>query len=105
MTASKGPRKYDVCGRPDNHFQPGRAAPQGPSRVITSAFTAEYKLEAARRVIDVGRTFAEAARELGMSEQLMGGWVRDERIRIEAAAVNGSAPWPVLSEHTRMACA
>ena len=36
MNGLEGPRKHDVSGRPDHHFQPGRAAPQGRSRLMTS---------------------------------------------------------------------
>lgn len=48
-------------------------------------FTAEYRVEAAHRVIDTDRPIAEVARELGVGEQLLGRWVRDERVRISAA--------------------
>jgi transposase-like protein len=47
-------------------------------------FTTEYKVEAAHRVIDSGRSIAEVARELNVGEQSLGAWVRDERRRIEA---------------------
>ncbi|AZI65961.1 transposase (plasmid) [Rhodococcus qingshengii] len=43
------------------------------------SFTTEYKVEAAHRVIDSGRTIAEVARELGINEALLGRWVADER--------------------------
>ncbi|WP_137726606.1 transposase [Prescottella subtropica] len=56
------------------------------------SFTTEYKVEAAHRVIDSGRTIAEVARELGLNENLLGRWVADERRRTEAAAVHGEAP-------------
>ena len=36
------------------------------------SFTTEYKVEAAHRVIDSGRTIAEVARELGLAEALLG---------------------------------
>ena len=36
------------------------------------SFTTECKVEAARRVIDSGRTIAEVARELGINEGLLG---------------------------------
>ena len=49
------------------------------------SFTTEYKVEAAHRVIDSGRTIAEVARELGVDEGLLGRWVPDERRRVEAA--------------------
>jgi transposase-like protein len=56
------------------------------------SFTTEYKVEAAHRVIDSGRTIAEVSRELGINEALLGRWVGDERRRIEAAAVAGEQP-------------
>ncbi len=55
-------------------------------------FTAEYKVEAAHRVIDSGRTIAEVARELSIGEQALGVWVRDERCRIEAAKGTDNEP-------------
>jgi len=56
------------------------------------SFTTEYKVEAARRVIDSGRAIAEVARELGINESLLGRWVADERRRIDAAAAAGDQP-------------
>ncbi|MFE3060865.1 transposase [Nocardia sp. NPDC059239] len=56
------------------------------------SFTAEYKVEAAHRVIDTGRTIAEVARELGLNEGLLSNWVKDERRRSEAAAAHGDTP-------------
>ncbi len=56
------------------------------------AFTRDYRVEAAHRVIDTGRTIAEVARDIAVSEQLLGRWVRDERARELAA----SAPGPDL---------
>lgn len=55
-------------------------------------FTAEYKVEAAHRVIDSGRSIAEVARELSIGEQTLGVWVRDERRRIEAAKGTENEP-------------
>lgn len=48
-------------------------------------FTTEYKVQAAHRVIDSGRTVIEVASELGLVEVTLGNWVRAERRRIEAA--------------------
>ncbi len=48
-------------------------------------FSAEFKVEAAHRVIDSGRPISEVARELTIGEPLLGGWVRAERARMEAA--------------------
>lgn len=56
------------------------------------SFTTEYKVEAAHRVIDSGRTIAEVARDLGLNEGLLGRWVADERRRTEAAATHGEVP-------------
>jgi hypothetical protein len=49
-------------------------------------FTAEFKVEAAHRVIDSRRSVAEVARELSLGDQLLGRWVRDERRRVDTAA-------------------
>ena len=48
-------------------------------------FSVEFKVEAAHRVIDSGRTVAQVARELTVSELSLGRWVCDERARMEAA--------------------
>jgi transposase len=56
------------------------------------SFTAEYKVEAAHRVIDSGRPIAEVARELGLNDGLLSIWVKDERRRIAAAEVHGDTP-------------
>ena len=42
-----------------------------------------YRRDAARLVIDTGRTIAEVAREIGVGEQLLGRWVAAERARME----------------------
>ena len=44
-------------------------------------YTPEYRREAARLVIDTGRTTAAVAREIGVGEQLLGRWVHAERAR------------------------
>lgn len=64
--------------------------------------TTEYKVEAARRVIDSGRTIAEVARELGINKALLGRWVADERRRIEATAASGDQPL-TTAERTELA--
>ncbi len=56
-------------------------------------FTTEFKVEAAHRVIDSGRSIVEVARELSLREDTLGVWVRDERRRIDAA--KGSAAEPL----------
>ncbi|MFD9615208.1 transposase [Streptomyces sp. NPDC059083] len=56
------------------------------------SFTTEYKVEAAHRVIDSGRTIADVARELGLNEGLLSNWVKNERRRIAAAEAHGEKP-------------
>jgi len=58
-------------------------------------FPAEFKVEAAHRVIDTGRSITEVAAELTLAKNALGVWVRAERARVEAwmrnrvGAVNG----------------
>ncbi|MFI5916914.1 transposase [Dactylosporangium sp. NPDC051541] len=56
------------------------------------SYTAEYKVEAAHRVIDSDRTIAEVARELGIDPGMLSVWVKDERRRVVAAEVVGDTP-------------
>jgi transposase len=55
-------------------------------------FTAEYKIEAAHRVIDSGRSIAEVARELSLNEVTLGNWVREERRRLAALEGTDAPP-------------
>jgi transposase len=55
-------------------------------------FTPDYRVEAAHRVIDSGRSIAEVARELGIVEQTLGIWVREERRRMDAARGGDDEP-------------
>lgn len=56
------------------------------------SFTAEYRAEAAGRVIESGRPVAHVARELGVGEQLLGRWVRDERARRDGEPTGELSP-------------
>ncbi len=56
------------------------------------SFTPEFKAEAARRVIDGGRPITEVARELNVHENLLGKWVRAERLRDGVADEVRNAP-------------
>lgn len=47
-------------------------------------FTTEYKVQAAHRVIDSGRSITEVAHELALVEHTLGNWVRAERTRMSA---------------------
>ncbi|ONI88295.1 transposase [Actinosynnema sp. ALI-1.44] len=55
------------------------------------SYTAEYKVEAAHRVIDSGRTISEVARELGIDAGMLSVWVKDERRRTAAVEAHGDA--------------
>ncbi|AHW64843.1 Putative transposase for insertion sequence element [Corynebacterium glyciniphilum AJ 3170] len=46
-----------------------------PGKRPRRTFTPEYKHEAARLVIDTGRSIAEVAREWGVGSQSLGKWV------------------------------
>jgi len=56
------------------------------------SYTAEYKVEAAHRVIDSDRTITEVARELGIDAGMLSVWVKGERRRVAAAEVGGEKP-------------
>ena len=64
-------------------------------------FTLEFRIEAAHRVIDSGRSVTEVAREIAVSETVLFRWVRDERRRMEALAGTSDEP---LSASERAAC-
>ncbi len=49
-------------------------------------YTPEYRREAARLVIDTGRTIAAVASEVGVGAQLLGRWVQQERDRTGGGA-------------------
>jgi len=69
--------------------------------ITRRSFTAEYRVEAAHRVIDSGRTIAEVAQEMGVGDQLLGRWVRDERVRQAAAVAVPDVPDTPLTESER----
>ena len=47
------------------------------------SYTPKFRAEAARLVIDTGRTIAEVAREIGVGEALLGRWVAIERAKMD----------------------
>ncbi len=55
-------------------------------------FTLEFRIEAAHRVIDSGRSVTDVAREIAVSETVLFRWVRDERRRMEALAGTSDEP-------------
>lgn len=50
--------------------------------VVCRRFSADFKVEAAHRVIDTGRSVAEVARELTLDDALLVGLVRVERAEL-----------------------
>jgi transposase len=69
---------------------PGASRASGGKRPRRT-FSPEYKHEAARLVIDTGRTIAEVARELNVGAQSLGKWVAAERAK-EAGEPTGELP-------------
>ena len=61
-------------------------------RATRRRFTLEFKTEAAHRVIDTGRSVAEVAGELSVSESSLARWVRDERRRMDTVAGRSDEP-------------
>jgi len=55
-------------------------------------FTLEFRIEAAHRVIDTGRSVREVANELSVLESSLSKWVRDERRRLDAVAGTSEEP-------------
>ena len=55
-------------------------------------FTLEFRIEAAHRVIDTGRSVREVASELSVLESSLSRWVRDERRRLDAVAGTSEEP-------------
>ena len=60
--------------------------------------TAEFKVQAAHRVIDSDRSIAAVAQELNLGVQSMCGWVRDERRRLAAIEGTESEPMTVAEK-------
>ena len=55
-------------------------------------FTLEFRIEAAHRVIDSGRSVTEVAREISVAENSLFRWVRDECRRLEALEGTSDEP-------------
>lgn len=56
------------------------------------SFTPEFKVQAARRVIDGRRPVSEVARELNLHENLLAKWVRADRLRDRVVTDARSVP-------------
>jgi len=61
-----------------------------------SKYTAEFKKDAAAMVLDEERTIVDVARSLGLVEQTLGNWVRQERID------RGDKPGTTSEEHAEL---
>ena len=70
-----------------------QAAPKPGGR---SKYAAEFKKDAAAMVIDEDRTIADVAKSLGLVEQTLGNWVRQERID------RGDMPGTTTDEHAEL---
>jgi|HubBroStandDraft_1064217.scaffolds.fasta_scaffold208832_1 transposase len=57
-----------------------RPAPATPPPRRRGRYPRQFRRDAAALVIDQRRTVADVARELGVVEQTLGNWVRQERI-------------------------
>lgn len=52
----------------------------GPAKCRRGRYPSQFRKDAASLVLDQRRTIADVARELGVNEQTLGNWVRQERI-------------------------
>lgn len=62
-----------------------------------SKYPAEFRAEAVRLVLTTDKSMAEVARDLGISDKTLGGWVRTRREQQTLEALPGA-----LSEHERV---
>jgi transposase len=69
------------------------------------SYTAEYKVEAAHRVIDTDRTIAEVARELGIDPGMLSTWVKDDGAGPPPPRSTGTNPWTQPSGPNCNGCA
>ena len=52
----------------------------GPARRRRGRYPSQFRKDAVALVLDQRRTIVDVARELGVNEQTLGNWVRQERI-------------------------
>jgi transposase len=71
--------------------------PPSPQRRVR--YLKEFRRDAAALVIDQHRTIADVARELGVVEQTLGNWVRQERV--DRGERDGT-PTELREENTRL---
>jgi len=64
-------------------------------------FTLEFRIEAAHRVINTGRSVRAVATEFSVEANTLGKWVRDERRRLEALEGTSDIPLTV-AERTEL---
>lgn len=53
------------------------------------SYTAEFKAEAVKLVLEAGITQAQASRDLGITESVLARWVQNARAAAEPGAVQG----------------
>lgn len=61
-------------------------------RKVRRKFTPEYRVEAARLVVETGRPIAHVAQELGLVEQTLGKWVNNYRQTLESESTESYPP-------------
>ncbi|CAM3245413.1 transposase [Nocardioides dubius] len=62
-----------------------------------SKYPTEFRTEAVRLVLTTDKSMAEVARDLGISDKTLAGWVRKDRAKQTADALPGA-----LNEHERL---
>lgn len=67
-----------------------------PKPGVRPKYAAEFKKDATAMVLDEDRTIADVARSLGLVEQTLGNWVRQERID------RGDKPGTTTDEHAEL---
>lgn len=71
-------------------------------KVSRRKFTKEFKQEACRLVVDQGQTQCETARNLGVSQSILGRWVRDYRKNGVVAFPGSGRMLPLEEENRRL---
>jgi transposase len=71
-------------------------------KVSRKKYTKEFKLEAVKRIIDTGQTQSSVARELGISESMVGRWVGQYRGEGEVAFPGSGYLAPAQEEIRRL---
>jgi len=65
-------------------------------------YTEEYRRDAASLVLDTGQTIRAVAKQLDLGEQLLGSWVKKERLRRTSTDNGQSTPEETAAEIARL---